>query len=253
MAHLMVRGKFGWLPLVCVAWSNVHALVVLGVAVAASLVVEAVLWSRQELRRSIVIAMLCAAAPMVSPVGLDFWPQALTSVALSKELYLAEYRFPFESGDLPFWAAVAALAVLTFLRRSTLARVPRPERALLVAAGILACAGMAAARNIPVFVLVGIPVISWLWTPTHTPASKKVRRAPLSAYLFLALVLLAAGAFVLLQWRHGEWQTPAGPGVRRRVRRLQAQRDRALLPLGDRLGVPRVQLPPVRAPLCSCW
>jgi hypothetical protein len=212
MAQLIARGRFGWLPLVCVAWSNVHALVVLGVAVAGSLVIEAVLWSRHELRRSIVIAMLCAAAPMVSPVGLDFWPQALTSVALSKDLYLAEYRFPFEPGDLPFWAAVAALGVLTLMRRATLASASRPERTLLVASVILACAAATAARNVPVFVLVAVPVISWLWTPLPGPASGRIRPAPVSSYLFLGAALLVTGAVVFQHWRHGEWQTTRAAG-----------------------------------------
>ena len=44
--------------------------------------------------------------------------------------------------------------------------------------------------------------------------------------------------------RHGAAR-PARAGVRHRVRDLQAQRARAVLALGDRLGVPRVQLPPL--------
>src|SRR5690606_18584472 len=116
MAHLIVRDKLAWLPVLCVAWSNIHALVVLGVAIAGAILIEAVLWSRENLKRVTLVTVLCAAAPMVSPVGLNFWPQAFDSVAISKELGLQEYRSPFGIVDLPFWTALVVLIVLGVLR-----------------------------------------------------------------------------------------------------------------------------------------
>jgi hypothetical protein len=59
---------------------------------------------------------------------------------------------------------------------------------------------------------VGIPVLSWLWTPAYVPARQRVRPAPWATYAFLGIAMLAAGGVVLQRWRDGDWQTTQAAG-----------------------------------------
>jgi hypothetical protein len=213
MVRLIARDRLEWLPIVCLIWANAHALVVLGVAMAGCLVVEALLWSRDRFRRAATVASLCAVAPMVSPLGLGYWPQVLTTVTLSKTLGLEEYRLPLQAGDLPFWAMGVLLVTLVAVRWRTVHERPAPERALILAALLLACAGATAARNIPVFALVGVPVVSWLWTAApRAPARRRLAQAPAAAaaYAFLGIAAVVAVGAVGLQWRRHDWQASRG-------------------------------------------
>src|SRR5262245_16261640 len=50
--HLIVRNRLGWLPLVCVIWANAHGLVIFGVAMGGAVLLEALFWSRGDIRRA---------------------------------------------------------------------------------------------------------------------------------------------------------------------------------------------------------
>ena len=72
--RLILADRLSWLPAVMMLWANVHAVVVLGVAVTFLVAAEALLWSRHRVCRALAIAAACAAAPMVSPLGAQYWP-----------------------------------------------------------------------------------------------------------------------------------------------------------------------------------
>jgi hypothetical protein len=203
MAHLIVRNRLAWLPVVCMVWANSHALVIFGVVISGALVLEALLWSRRELRRSIVIAALCVAAPMVSPLGAWYWPQVLATVSVSKDLQIQEYRMPFSAGDLPFWVAAATLVVLTITQRRRLRYRQRSERALLVAAFVLMAAAIVAARNAAVFVLIAAPVVSRLWPAMAGNRARNERPLGAAGYAMLGAAAVVAAAMVVMPWRDG--------------------------------------------------
>ena len=203
MAHLIVRNRLAWLPVVCMVWANSHALVIFGVVMSGALVLEALLWSRGELRRSVAIAALCVAAPMISPLGVWYWPQVLATVSVSKDLQLQEYRMPFTAADLPFWIAAATLVIVTITQRHRLVYRQRSERALLVAALVLMVAGMIAARNAAVFVLIAAPVVSRLWPAMKSDRACTERPLGAAGSAMLAAAAVVAAVSVVMPWRDG--------------------------------------------------
>jgi hypothetical protein len=161
--HLVARNRLWWLPLVCVVWGNAHGLVIFGVAVAGAVLLEALLWSRGDVKRAAIVLAACVAAPMISPLGWNYWPQVLATVSLARELQIQEYQMPLRPQDFPFWAGLAALIVLTILQRRRLAVLDRPERILLLGALILAGAAVMTARNVAFFAVVAAPALSRVW------------------------------------------------------------------------------------------
>jgi hypothetical protein len=220
MLHLIVRDRLAWLPVVCLVWANVHAVVVLGLIVAGVVALEALVWTRTRLARDVSVLALCAAAPMVSPLGLHYWPRIVSAVAISRELQLQEYRPPLDLVDLPFWAMVLALGVATVLRRHSLNALSRNGRILLLSAGAMALASFGAARNIAFFSLVAAPALATL-LPESSRTSARRRAAPLPAYAMIVATI--AGAMLAINWR---WQNggqrlgwrPFSPAVLETVR-----------------------------------
>lgn len=221
MLYLIVRDRTVWLPVVCLVWTNVHAVVVLGLIVVGVVALEALVWSRAKLRRDVAVLVGCALAPMVSPLGLHYWPRIISAVAISRELELQEYRPPFELVDLPFWVMVVAICVAVFLRRHSLKALSRNDRILLLSSGALALACLGAARNVAFFSLVAAPALATL-IPQGQRTSARRRAAPWPAYAMVVAAI--AGAILAVNWR---WQDggrqlgwrPLSSGV------LQAVRD----------------------------
>ena len=151
MAHLVERNRLAWLPLICVVWANAHAMVVFGVVMGGAVLLEALLWSRDDVKRAAAVAAGCALAPVISPPGFSYWPQVLATVSVSRELQIQEYQMPLRLADLPFWAGAAALVAVAFLQRHRLRSFARSDRILLVSAGVLAVAAATAGRNIAFF------------------------------------------------------------------------------------------------------
>ena len=219
MLHLIVRDRMAWLPVVCLVWANVHAVVVLGLIVVGVVVFEALVWSRARLARDGTVLALCLLAPMVSPLGWHYWPRIISAVAISRELDLQEYRVPFELVDLPFWMMVAAICIATFLRRHSLNALSRSDRILLLSSGVLGLACLGAARNIAFFALVAAPAVAAL-LPESNRASRR-RAAAWPAYAMVVAAIASAALAVSWRWRDGGQQLgwrPLSSGVLEAVR-----------------------------------
>jgi hypothetical protein len=201
MAHLITTDRVRWLPAVCVLWANTHALVLFGVVLAAALAFESLVWSRHRARRDVVIFLLCAAAPMISPLGWDYWPRVFDTVAMSRTLELQEYRPATQPRDMVFWMGAVVLAGLSVARWRTRRQIPRGIRVLAVASGVLAVAAATATRNIAFFAVVAAPVVSHLAATYDCRSSRRSRRIHWSGYLAVVVVLLASVGFVTQRWR----------------------------------------------------
>ena len=201
--HLIARNRLWWLPLVCVVWANGHGLVIFGVAMSGAVLLEALIWSRGELKRAALVLAACLAAPMISPLGWSYWPQILGTVSLARELQIQEYQMPLRLMDIPFWAGLIALVVGTLRQRQRLAQLERFDRILLIGALGLSVAAVSTARNVAFFAVIAAPALSRLWTfqPLAMPARR--RRRPFGAPAWGLCLLVAAGsaAGVLVQWR----------------------------------------------------
>jgi hypothetical protein len=221
-AHLIDRDRAAWLPVVCVFWANAHALVLFGVVMAGASAADALLWSRARVRRDLLVLGLCVLSPTLSPLGWNYWPQILGTVAASQTLRLQEYRTPLELTDLPFWIMVVALGVMTVIRRRDLGALRRGERVDLVAAGVLAVAAVSAARNVAFFAVVAAPALAALLrVGTATPRERPARAAPWPAYAVLSLIVLGGAVFAVGRWQAGGvrlgWR-PMSPGAVEAVR-----------------------------------
>lgn len=201
MAHLIARDRLAWLPVVCVLWANAHAMVIFGVVMSGAVVLEALLWSRAEVKRAVMTAVACAAAPMVSPLGWSYWTQVLTTVSVSRELQIQEYQMPLDANDLPFWAAVGALLLAAVLQRHRLRERSRADRILLIASCALAVAAAMAARNVAFFAVVAAPALSRVWPMRNAVSRSAGRPAGVAACAMALVALLVGAAAVAGQWR----------------------------------------------------
>src|SRR5262249_25970205 len=86
--HLVLKGLDRWLPLLCVVWSNMHAVAIVGAVIAGCSALEAVIWSRARARRAILIAVACVLAAMATPQGWHYWPRVVQVVRTVRALHI---------------------------------------------------------------------------------------------------------------------------------------------------------------------
>jgi hypothetical protein len=198
--HLAVstRGHDRWLPVLCLIWANLHAVAIAGVLIAVCLAIEAVLWSPARVRRSLLIAAGCVAAPLCTPLGWHYWPRLFEVVRLARALGIHEYRSAFELAQIPFWVVVATFAALV-VRERVLADADRSTRILVLVATVFAVAGAMSVRNIPMFALAAAPAMSRL-LPAAT-AVQRVRALPAGGMIFLVIFFGVVTGVVTYAWR----------------------------------------------------
>ena len=201
MAHLVARNRLAWLPLVCVVWANAHAMVVFGVVMGGAVLLEALLWSRHDVKRAAAVAAGCVLAPVLTPPGWNYWPQILATVSVSRELQIQEYQMPLRVADLPFWAGAAALVAVAFLQRHKLRHFERSDRTLLIGAAVLAVAAATAGRNIAFFAVIAAPAISRVWPSASAVPRRTTKPAGAGAWVVAVLALLVGGVAVTAGWR----------------------------------------------------
>jgi hypothetical protein len=107
---------------------------------------------------------------------------------------------PLRLQDLPFWAGLGALVVLTILNRRRLPALERADRILLLGALILAAAAVTTARNVAFFSVVAAPALSRVWAGQTVVAPARRRVRPLGALAWgLCLMVAAGGAVMVVQ------------------------------------------------------
>jgi hypothetical protein len=201
------------LPFLMLVWVNLHSgfaigLVVIGAYLFAA-VVEGIVflcYARAETKttepavspralRSLLLILACSfLAVLVNPNGarMFIYPfETLTSAAMQR--YIQEWFSPnFQQTEwLPFALLLVSLIATTLLAR---ARVPRAHILLLFALGFLA---LRSARNIPLFALVAIPVLSAqlaAWIPLR--AANKATPRTMQIINTAIVVIVALVAFV---------------------------------------------------------
>jgi hypothetical protein len=200
--RLVLADRLAWLPLVMVLWANVHAVVVLGIAVVCVVFVEALVWSRDRIGRTLWIAGASAAAPMVSPLGVHYWPYVLKVVREARMLGIYEYRsaFSLEVDAAALWLVIALLGGIAVRQWRTLATRDRGDRILLLASAVLAVSAAVSVRNTAFFAIAAAPALG-RWTAV--PLRRRSRPANRAAYAFITVAALAAIGGVSYRWRDG--------------------------------------------------
>lgn len=198
---LATARKIQWLPVICLLWSNVHGMVLLGVVIAGCEFLESSLWSRRRMPGDGVVALACVIVPMATPLGWHYWPRVWDTVTSSRALGIQEYRTAFEILQLPFWMTALALVIVAIACSSRwLQADERETRVLLFVSIVLAIAGGMSVRNIPFFMLVAVPALSRLIAPTRVARSNP---AGTWAMPLLGAALVVALAITAYRWRDG--------------------------------------------------
>ncbi|MDL1896111.1 hypothetical protein FBQ82_07550 [Anaerolineae bacterium CFX7] len=209
------------LPLLMLVWVNLHSgyamgLVALGAYWFAAFVEGIVFLARKQraqnsldaaptlsprnTRALLIVLILSALAVLVNPNGarMFIYPfETLTSAAMQR--YIQEWFSPdfHQTEWLPFALLLVSLLATTLIAR---ARVPLAHILLLFALGLLA---LRSARNIPLFVLVALPVLSaqlaaWLsLRASNKPTPRPMQIINAVIVVVLALAVLARAGSVL--------------------------------------------------------
>jgi hypothetical protein len=197
---LVIRDKIAWLPVLTIAWANAHGVVLLGVVIACANALEALVWSRRRFPRAFVVALLCVAAPMATPLGWHYLPRVAQTVGEARLLGIDEYRSAFaDISSLPFWLMAGALAA-AIVRAPRLRDWDRSDRLLVISSCVIGAGAIISIRNAPSFALFAAPAISRLVHASGMRRSRPLRRA---GYAVIAMALTMALAIVGFSWRDG--------------------------------------------------
>lgn len=192
------RKRAVWLlPLTMVAWCNLHALFVLGLAVILLLPVSEYLVHRKTDRKTLLLAAGCLAVCLINPYGwkgLIFPLQLLTRMD-PDNIYHQHIRefIPFFSQETfvvrdYLFLLLAVLYILFAIRKPEPARVP--EYLIVTVFGALAFLSV---RNLPFFVLLTTPMVTGRLHGflEKVQAGRRRGEIPASALLILAALWLS--------------------------------------------------------------
>jgi hypothetical protein len=199
-----------WLPLVMIAWANLHGGFLFGlVPVAVAAFVEAVHWARKvdgdahkrRTRNLVLILVGCIAAGVVTPNGIHLYSYVIQpQFSGVQQNFIAEWQSPnfHVLEERGFEAMLLLLPVAFMLRRPSLWEV-----CLTVAVSYLA---LSAVRHAALFVAVETPLLIWSfsagWERMALAARVRARIAPLArdmlvgAIAILVIAVLGTGYFV---------------------------------------------------------
>jgi len=181
---LLCSRRYVWLPIVFLLWANLHGAVVMGVLVLAAALVAAAVENRGRVPGLAFAVLGCLVVTLATPLGVAFWTEIPRSLARIRQLGIQEWDPPrlAKLSLTPFWLMAVVLVGLTFTRLRRLSRdVEACRRGHLT---ICACAlgllplAFTAQRNVPPFLLLGVPAIAVLST---TRKSRSGEEAPVLA------------------------------------------------------------------------
>jgi hypothetical protein len=200
--RLVLQDRLELLPLLLLVWANMHAVVVLGIGVTGAALADAVLWDRSRLRRTALVFVASLVAPLLTPLGVRFWPWLFEAVRVSRALDLQEYRsaLNLDGPNIGFWILVLALLIGLARSRGLEPQADRSTRLLVLMAVGLAVPAVTSTRNIPFFVLAVVPALSRLF-PTRV--SKRRRTASLAAWGMLTVATVTAIVVIMVKWTDG--------------------------------------------------
>jgi hypothetical protein len=215
---LIVRERFGWLPVIFLLWANLHGAVVVGGVVVVAVFVVAAVWERRCVRTLALATGLSALATLMTPIG----PRIVDLVfGMSGEADITEWAPAWRTmpaGAVLAGVAIAAALALVAIRRSRQLRWG--DRVLASAAVALLPLAVRYSRLIPMFVVVALPLVAAGWEAWRPAPSRPADRTLVHTAL-LVILGVATAAWVGVAWLSADpalaWQ-PISPAVARAVR-----------------------------------
>ena len=196
---LLVRGRYLAVPLVIGLWANLHGGVLLGLVVVATWTGVMAVERAAGWRRCALALAVGTAATLVTPLGLQYWPQIFASLRRSQVHRLHEWQPAAWPPDHPvFWALALALVAFCWTRWRLLDTTAR--RALAASAFVLLPVAARSQRNIAAFALLAGPAVTHLLGSRAIGGIEGSRPTRAAAWL-LATIAAAAAALVLVAWQ----------------------------------------------------
>jgi hypothetical protein len=201
--HLALGRRYWLIPFVFLAWANLHGGVALGLVGLGGVMLGRLYASgpRQAIPL-LVVAAAAFAATCITPLGASLWWEIPESIKRSSVNRIVEWRAPSLTDPtyLAFWIVAAAFAVTTWMHRQ---RIRGGERHAVLVAVALALIPLAlrSRRNIPPFMLVALPAVTWnLAEWLDRTRRRRARESPgLNAAAFAACALICV-AIVTVAW-----------------------------------------------------
>jgi hypothetical protein len=192
---LLIARRYFWLPLIFLLWANIHGAVVMGILILVTAVVATAVEDRASLRQLVPASLLCLGATLVTPLGLGFWPEIVTSLARIRRLGIHEWSPPTaaQTGTLPFWLFLAVFLSLLLTRlpklRNSAAALPRGHLTLCLCALAMVPLALTAGRNVPPFLMLAVPAVAAL-----APSTRGIRRTALNVHSRFNFATIVAAA-----------------------------------------------------------
>ena len=223
---LLLGRRWMGMVIVAVLWTNLHGGAAYAVLLAGTAAAVAAVLNRDRLRQYLLATGVAVLAGLCTPLGLDYWPAIVQSVARSRTNGILEWQPPALTLALaPFWLAAASLVILTIRRRKQLTTFD--EAFPIAAAVVVLPLAVQSLRNVPVFLLLAIPALSrLLWQKRSLEAARAVQpwRERLHGAI-LAASIVGLGGVVAYRWTYAPdrmaW-TPISPPAVEAIRQCQA-------------------------------
>ena len=192
--------KAVWIPVVVVAWVNLHGAAVSSLVLIAGAAAGAAIWQRRIPWRLGAILAASAVAICVSPVGFRMYAEIAASMERSRLNALIEWLPPgFTPGLVPFWILAVALPVAAAVRWRKM-----DERTARLIGIAIACLPLAlrSTRNVGFFLIAAVPAFTSLLAPL-VPAARppKGERPGLNAAVMTVVVALGISIAAMV-WRN---------------------------------------------------
>ena len=173
---LVSTRRWWWVPPVVALWANFHGGALLGVVLVGGALAGAAVGDRRHVPHAAATLALSAVAVCLTPLGVRWWPEMVTSLLRIRSLGIAEWQpASLRAADLPFWILALAFVALTWRSRRTMGTQTSILGGMALAALPLA---LSAGRNISPFLMAALPAISYLLPADATILAASTRSAP---------------------------------------------------------------------------
>jgi tetratricopeptide (TPR) repeat protein len=186
------KNRLYFLPLIMLAWSNLHALFILGIVIMIIYLISRWIQEKNFDKRLLFWVMTAIVVCLVNPYGIKglWFPLALLTRFDPTNVFnqhIQEFMPFFSQAEFYFrdYLFLAVAAITLFLVILHLKSTAVHEIALIVLFAIL---GFSSIRNMSLFILIAVPVAGRLTTLTGRKLPALTNKAKLAAFLLLVII-----------------------------------------------------------------
>jgi hypothetical protein len=208
---LLVRRRYGWLPLVFVAWANCHGGVLLGFVILAAGLGVRTLMAPRDWWQAALVALGCVLAATATPLGLSFWTEIPRSLMRVRLYPLDEWRRPevMAVHELPFWIIAIVFCGALLGHRRTLSRAAAGDLTLYACALAVLPMAILTVRNVGPFLMIAVPAVTTLVQVGRGPSPSRDTGRPLVNRAIMSSAALAVTITLVWAYRnqipHLQW------------------------------------------------